>query len=570
MKAVSISILFLALFFASTAPAARKAKKAVAKPVPAETVESLAKRAAQFVPVVVSTDVSHLKEKDRQALSKIIEASRLFDVAYRTQVWKGDQELETKLKEDTSPLGKAIYDAYQLNGGPWFRLEPMSAFVPGVPKKKPLTGGFYPEDMTKEEFTKWVGTLTTAEQEKARGYFTCIVRDEKRKLKTVPYSEYYKEYLEPAAVLLDQAAELTSIESLRKYLRTRANAFRTNDYFESDVAWMELDSVIEPTIGPYEVYEDGLFGYKAAFQAFIGIRNDAETEKLKNIGKYLQEIENHLPLAEVYRNTNLGAMSPIRVVDAIFTSGDARRGVMTVAFNLPNDERVLREKGSKRTMLKNFQEAKFQEILVPISQRLLSPEDQAKVNFNAFFTHILTHELMHGLGPHDIKVNDVSTTVRNELKELASGLEEAKADAMGLFALHYLIDKGVLDKGLEDTMYVTYLASNFRAVRFGIEQAHGKANSLVFNYLMREKGYEYDKKAQIFRVNEGKIRASVRRLTAEILSIQAEGSYKRAKAMYAKYLKPQAAMVAALKKLSDIPVDIRTIYPIAGETESER
>ena len=281
-----------------------------------------------------------------------------------------------------------------------------------------------------------------------------------------------------------EAAALTTQPTLKAFLNARADAFLTNDYYASDVAWMELDASIEPTIGPYEVYEDEWFNYKAAFESFITVRDDAESAKLATFGAELQEIEDHLPIDPTLRNPKLGGLAPIRVVNVVFTAGDGNRGVQTAAFNLPNDERVIREKGAKRVMLKNMQQAKFDRVLLPIAKVALSTGDQAKVSFDAFFTHILMHELMHGLGPHSITVDGKATTVRQSLKDTYSTIEEAKADISGLWALQHLVDRGKLPASMAETMYTTFLASTFRSIRFGVSEAHGRGIAIQLNYLL--------------------------------------------------------------------------------------
>ena len=297
----------------------------------------------------------------------------------------------------------------------------------------------------------------------------------------MPYSQEYQGPLAIAAAQLRFAARATADLTLRRYLETRATAFGANDYFESDLAWMELNSTIEQTIGPYEVYEDRWFNYKAAFEAFVTIRDNAGTANLQRFGRYLQQLEDTLPVAPHFRNPTLGALAPIRVVNVVFTSGDANSGVQTAAFNLPNDERIVREKWSKRVMLKNMQEAKFQHVLSPIATAALRPSAQAEVSFEPFFTHILMHELMHGLGPSAITVNERQTTVRQELKQTHSTIEEAKADVAGLWAMHQLIDQGVVDQSLARSMYTTFLASTFRSIRFGVNEAHGRGVAIQLN-----------------------------------------------------------------------------------------
>ena len=523
----------------------------------------LATKLKRFAPTEITADVSKLSAGDQQALNKLIQASRLMDEMYLRQVWSGNVALKGQLAADTSAEGKLRYEMFMLNKSPWSGLDHDSAFIAGAPYPKPAGANFYPEDMTKEEFEAWVKTLSAADQEKARGFFYTVRRDESKKLKLVPFSEEYKQWLEPAAALLREAAELTDNASLKSFLTKRADAFMSNDYYDSDVAWMDLDSPVEPTIGPYEVYMDEMFNYKAAFEAFITLRNDEETKKLSKFSGELQELENNLPIDKKYRNPKLGALAPIRVVDEVVVGGEAYKGVQTAAFNLPNDERVTREKGSKRVMLKNVQQAKFDNILMPISKIAIAPEEQNLIAFEPFFTHILAHELMHGLGPHTIAVGGKQTTVRQAMKELSSAFEEAKADISGLWALQYLIDKGTVEKSFEKQMYVTFLASAFRSVRFGLNEAHGKGIALQFNYLMDEGAFVHDAKNGTFTVNFATIKSAVRKLTAEIMTIQAEGSYDKAKAMLDTYGVMRPAMQAALDRMNKLPVDIAPRFPIA-------
>jgi hypothetical protein len=327
---------------------------------------------------------------------------------------------------------------------------------------------------------------------------------------------------------------------------------------------MDLDAPIDVTIGPYETYSDEWFAYKAAFESYVTIRDEVESDKLKKFSQYLQELENNLPIDAKYRNPKLGSASPMRVVNLVYASGEGNSGVQTAAFNLPNDEKVVAEKGSKRVMLKNVQNAKFEKTLIPISRVVLSSADQSNVSFEAFFTHILMHELMHGLGPHSIKADGKDTTVRAQLKETYSTLEEAKADISGLWALQYLVDKGVLDKGLSETMYTTFLASIFRSVRFGIGGSHGRGVAIQLNYMMDEGAITYDSKTGNFKIVEDKIKDAVRKLTTEIMTIQAEGDYEKAKAMYTNLGVVRPEMQAALDKLKgNVPVDIEPLYPLA-------
>jgi hypothetical protein len=523
----------------------------------------LGRKIARFAPTELTADVSKLTPKDRQALDKIIAAAKLLDPLFLRQVWSGNEALEKKLQADKTPAGRQRLHYFYINDGPWSRLDEKQPFIDGVPREKPAQANYYPDDMTKQEFETWVQGLSDADKQKATGFFHVIRRDADKKLTIVPYSQAYKDILDPAAKLLREAAALTTNATLKDFLNKRADAFGSDDYYASDVAWMDLDSPIDVTFGPYETYEDELFSYKAAFEAYVTLRDDAETAKLAKFSSHLQELENNLPIDPQYRNPKLGAASPIRVVNEVFGSGEGNSGVQTAAFNLPNDERVVQEKGSKRVMLKNVQDAKFNKTLVPISRVVLDPSDQAALSFDSFFTHILCHELMHGLGPHNIKVNGEDTTVRKQFKELYSAIEEAKADATGLWTLQYMIDRGIIDKSMERTLYTTYLASMFRSVRFGITEAHGRGVALQFTYLTAQGAIRYNEAKGTFSINQAKIKEAVRKLTHDLLTLEAEGSYVNAKAMLDTFGVIRPPMQQALEKLKDVPVDIEPIFPLA-------
>ena len=555
------ALLGLVLFAPTLFPAAAVRHTARNANVSDDSLDAKIKR---FAPTEVTCDISGLSDGDRKALEKIIDAAKYMDAIFLRQVWSGNVALEKKLEADKSPEGQMRLHYFRINMGPWSRLDENAPFIPGVPDKKPPEAAFYPDDMTRDEFNSWLNTLPAAEKEKATGFFYVIRRDSTGKLRPVPYSTEYKEFLAPAAKLLHEAAALTSNQTLKQFLSKRADAFLSDNYYASDVAWMDLDSPIDVTIGPYETYEDDLFGYKAAFEAFVTLRDDAESAKLAKFSTYLQDIENNLPIDPLYRNPKLGAAAPIRVVDEVFAAGDGNRGVQTAAFNLPNDDKVVKEKGAKRVMLKNVQDAKFQQTLVPISQVVLSADDRKDLSFEAFFTHILAHELMHGLGPHNINVGGRNTTVRLELKELYSPIEEAKADITGLFALQYLIDKGALDRQLERPMYTTYLASAFRSVRFGILEAHGKGVALQFNYLADKGAISYDSNAGTFAIDQARIKGAVRDLTHDLLTLEAQGSYPEAKELLDKYGVIRPEMQHAFDRLGNVPVDIEPIFPRAA------
>ena len=558
-----VSVVLVSVFLAATPLAQRRRPRKVpadANQVAPPDVVALYAKIRRFAPTVLTADTSGLSANDRKALQKIIAAAKYMDPLFRRQVWSGNEALLADLERRKDPVW-AHY--FRINSGPWSRLDNNEPFVDGVPREKPPQANYYPDDITKDEFNSWLQSLPPEEKEKATGYFYVIRRDAGGKLIAVPYSQEYREFLEPAAKLLREAAALTSNKTLQDFLTKRADAFASDDYYASDVAWMDLDAPIEVTIGPYEAYEDELFGYKAAFEAYVTLRDEGESAKLVKFTHYLQEIENNLPIEARYRNPKLGADSPIRVVNEVFSSGEGNSGVQTAAFNLPNDERVVKEKGTKKVMLKNVQHAKFDKTLVPISRVVLDPAQQSALDFESFFTHILTHELMHGLGPHNISVGGQETTVRKQLKELHSAIEEAKADITALWALQYLIDKGAVDKRMERTLYTTYLASAFRSVRFGTSEAHGKGMALQFNYLTDEGAIKVNARAGTFSIDNSRIKEAVRKLTHDLLTIEAEGSYDKAKAMLDKYGVIRPAMKNALDRLGSVPVDIEPVFPLA-------
>jgi hypothetical protein len=524
----------------------------------------------RFAPVTITADLSQLSIQERRALAKLVQAGYVMDALFLRQVWAGNETMLLNLLKDETPLGKARLRYFLINKGPWSRLDSNAAFIPGAPAK-PEGAHFYPAGASKEDVDAWIKTLPQTAQSDALGFFTTIrsaTSAAQGKFVAVPYSMEYQGELAEAAALLREAAALTTQPSLKTYLTKRADAFFSNDYYDSDVAWMELDSSIESTIGPYEVYEDEWFNAKAAFEAFIAIRDDAETAKLSKLGAHLQDIEDNLPMDPKYRNPKLGSLAPISVVNEILASGDANRAVQTVAFNLPNDERVIKEKGAKRVMLKNVQEAKFKIVLVPISQTLLSAEDRKRVSFDAFFTHTVMHELMHGLGPHEVQAGGRTTTVRAELKEAYSTIEEVKADISGLLALQYLVDKGVLSGSLQESIYDTFLASAFRSIRFGITEAHGRGTAIQLNFLLDYGAFVLDK-GGTFSVNRAKIKDGIKALTQEILKLEAEGNYAKAKELMARLGVVRPEVQKALNRLQHVPVDIQPRFATAEQLMKE-
>jgi hypothetical protein len=562
---------------------AQKPPAPASSPTSFPNADELNQMAARFAPVNLEVDLSSLSAGDKKALAKLIDAGRIVNHIFMQQFWSGDLALYQKLQQDKSALGKARLHYFWINKGPWSEIDEHKAFLPGVPAKKPAGANFYPEDMTKEEFEAWVKTLYPESKEQAEGFFTVIRRGADKKLgannlgannlKMVPYSDEYRSDLAKAAALLKEAAALTDNASLKKFLTTRADAFSSNNYFESDMAWMDLDAPVDVTIGPYETYNDELFGYKAAFEAYINVRDDKESARLAFLGEHLQEIENNLPEDPKYRVAKLGAAAPIRVVNEVFAAGDGNHGVQTAAYNLPNDDKVVQQKGSKRVMLKNIQEAKFKSTLEPISKVVLQPAAQQDLSFELFFTHIVAHELTHGIGPHQIKINGRDTNPRLELKELYSAIEEAKADVTGLFALQYLMtqaDKGAVQAPLphgpdaERKLYTTYLASSFRTLRFGLQDSHAKGMAVQFNYFL-DKGAFVANADGTFSVDLGKIKDAVAGLDHDLLTLEATGDYAGTKKLMSEMMVLRPEVQKALERLKGVPTDIEPIFVTADK-----
>jgi hypothetical protein len=559
-----------------TNAAQKKAAPAKASPAklaaPVPDAAELQKMAARFTPTPLRVDTSGLSAGDKRALVKLIQAARIVNHIFMQQFWSGDLALYTKLQQDKTPLGRARLHYFWINKGPWSEIDEHRAFLPGVPEKKPEGANFYPEDMTKAEFESWAKGLYPESKASAEGFFTVVRRNSSRKLKLVPYSEEYKADLDQAGKLMRDAASLTDNLSLKKFLTTRADAFTTNNYFESDVAWMDLDAPLDVTMGPYETYNDELFGYKAAFEAYINLRDDKESARLAFLGEHLQEIENNLPEAPQYRVAKVGAAAPIRVVNEVFGAGDGNHGVQTAAYNLPNDDKVVEQKGSKRVMLKNVQEAKFKSILEPISRVMLSPAAQKDLSFELFFTHIVAHELTHGLGPHQIKINGRDTNPRLELKELYSAVEEAKADVTGLFALQYLMTQADKKSGgaaplphgpdAERQLYTTYLASSFRTLRFGLQDAHARGMAVQFNYFLDKGGFVANADGT-FSVNLNKIKDAVAGLDHDLLTLEATGDYAGTKKLMSEMMLVRPEVQKALDRLKSLPTDIEPVFVTA-------
>ncbi len=519
-------------------------------------VSDIDARRLQFVQKELKADVSGLSEGDRTALKHLVAAARIVDEIFTVQAWAGNPEFASKVERLESQSAK---DYYRIMYGPWDRLVGFEAFLGGF--EHPEGAGYYPEDLTEPEFDAWI-EAHPEDEEAFTSLFTMIRRDGDQ-LKAIPYREFFATELERASNELLAAAAATENSSLKDFLEKRAAAFLSDDYYESDLAWMDLDSSIEVVIGPYETYEDGLFGYKAAFESFVCVAQPEDSKRLAVFKGELPALERSLPIPDEHKNFNRGSESPIRVVDEIFTGGDTRSGVQTLAFNLPNDERVREAKGSKKVLLKNIMLAKYEAILSPIAAHVLPEGTAQNIAFDSYFQFILMHELSHGLGPGKINLDGRETEVRLELKGLYSAMEEAKADALGVLNLYVLADKGIVSPEIIEHLPWTYTAGIFRTARFGTTEAHGLGIIIQANYLLAKGAIKVDDDGRFYPVPEN-FRQAFSELSHELLMLQAEGSYEAAQVMVDQYGAVTPELGAALAGLSDIPVDIDPVYPLVG------
>ena len=515
----------------------------------------LAKKVAQFAPAKLSADLSSLPESGKNALKDLIAASRLLDPIFDRQAWAQNPELAAELEDAEGAESKLAY--FRIMRGPWDRQDHHAPFA--VESERPPGAGFYPEDLTEAEFKAYVNAHPD-QKEALESQFTMVKRS-KDGLEAVPYSKAFARWLEPAAEKLESAAKATENESLARFLKLRAAAFRSDDYYASDKAWMDLDSRVEVTIGPYETYEDKLMGLKASFESFVPVSAPAASEELAKYKELLPAMEQHLPVPDEVK-TERGAESPIRVVDLVFSSGDARKSVQTIAFNLPNDERVRKEKGAKKVLLRNLIETKFEKILRPIAAEVLAEAHQDQLSAEAFFDQVLFHELSHSLGPAFTEVDGEQKEVRFALGASYSPIEECKADVMGAYNVLYMIERGEMPKAFRVPFLTSYFTGLFRSARFGTSEAHGKGAAVQLNRYLDDGAVKVVRGR--FEIDHDALANANQALLRDLLMLQHRGDKKAADALLATKGVLTPPVKAALKRLDDVPVDIRPIYPLAN------
>ncbi|WP_224798071.1 dipeptidyl-peptidase 3 family protein [Idiomarina abyssalis] len=507
-----------------------------------ELVAEAEQRLDIYTPYQLKTDLSHLSDDQKKMVSLLIDASEIMDNLFWQQAFPGNKEsLLSSVEGD-------VREFTAINYGPWDRLNNNKPFLTGF-EEKPEGANFYPADMSKTEFEN-------ADLADKDSLYTLLRRDEQGELITVPYSEAFKDSLTRASDILLEAADLAESQAFAKYLRLRAEAFLSNEYQPSDMAWMEMtDNDIDVVIGPIENYEDHLYGYKTAFESYVLIKDKAWSERLAKYAEYLPQLQEGLPVEPAYKAEMPGANAQLNAYDAVYYAGHSNAGSKTIAINLPNDEEVQLEKGTRRLQLKNAMQAKFDKILVPIAEQLIVPEQRENITFNAFFANTMFHEVAHGLGIKNT-LNDKGT-VRSALKEHASALEEGKADILGLYMVTQLFEQGVLAEGELEDYYTTFMASIFRSVRFGASSAHGKANMIRFNYFADEGAFKRNEKGQ-YAIDMDKMRAAMNSLSEKILTLQGDGDYNGVAELVATLGVVSPQLKADLDKLADagIPVDV--------------
>ena len=510
---------------------------------------TIAQKLAQYTPVRLTADLSALSERERRMIPLLIQAAQEMDTIFWQEVYPGRDSL-------LGTVGDSATRAYvRLNYGPWDRLDGNAPVVPGV-GPRPDGAAFYPNDMTKQEFEA-AAKASPAAGESLRSLYTLVQRDSSGRLRAVPYHQAFAEPSRRAAARLREAATLADDKGLKRYLELRARALETDEYRPSDLAWMGMKSNgVDIVIGPIETYEDELFGYKAAHTAFVLIKDREWSERLARYVKLLPALQRGLPVPEAYKREKPGVGSELNAYDAVYYTGQANAGSKSIAINLPNDEQVQLEKGTRRLQLKNAMRAKFDRILVPIADELIAADQREHIKFDSFFANVMFHEVAHGLGVKNVISG--KGTVRDALKEQSGALEEGKADILGLYMITRLQEQGELPEVSLDDNYVTFLAGILRSIRFGAASAHGRANAAELSFLQERGAFTRDSASGRYRVDLPRMRAAVDSLAGVILRYQGDGDYEGV----ARFMSQRATIPVGLQRDLDrlgsrgIPVDI--------------
>lgn len=512
---------------------------------------------AKFARIEMKPDTSFLSEEERRVVNLLIGAADDMSSIYLRQQRAANPEIRAEIAASGIADRDLVLDLFDLYFGVFDEIDHNQAFYGSTPA--PDGGGFYPEDMTKAEFEAWIASHPE-DREAFMSPYT-VIRREGEKLVAIPYSVAYAEFLEPAAAKLREAAAITSNASLKRFLNLRADSFLSDDYFESEMAWMDLDGPIEIAIGPYEVYTDNLFGMKTAFEAFVTVKDPEASAALAKYKNYLRDMEANLPVDDSVKNFKRGFESPIAVVTQVHGGGDNAPGVQTIAFNLPNDERVREAKGAKKVLLDNVMGAKFERILAPMAEKVLVAEEAPLLMKKYMAAETLFHELSHSLGPGTISKNGAETTVNAELKELYSPIEEGKADVMGAYNILYMMERGEIPAAEKTSFLATYFTGLFRAMRFGVGEAHGRGAAFQYKYFRDAGAAVWDQAQKRYRLDFAKLEEAISDLTRDVVNLQHRADYGAAK----EFLEVNAVLDEEAKgviaSMTDLPVDIQPVYP---------
>lgn len=537
MKKCGFYILALLICMGLSACGPEEASSSMEEPVTGSLLD-------KYTEFSLDVDVSNLSTNQRELVSLLIEASAPINSIYWKQAYGDGEALLESISDSDLKQFAAI------NVGPWDRIDENAPFIDGV-GPKPAGANFYPADVTKEEIDR-----ALVSNEDLGGLYTMVRRDGEGELTAIAYHAFFEEETQRISDLLMQASELAEDPGFKKYLQLRSEAILTDDYLESDLAWMDMkNNAIDVVVGPIETYEDQLYGYKAAHELFVLLKDQAWSARLSRYAALLPGLQEGLPVPDAYKSETPGTDSDLGAYDVLATAGDANAGSKTIAINLPNDERVQLRKGTRRLQLKNIMRAKFEKILVPIAEVLVAEDQRSNVTFDAFFGNTMFHEVAHGLG---IK-NTISGrgTVREALRNHASAIEEGKADVLGLHMITALIDQ---DEWEGDLMrhYTTFMASIFRSIRFGGSSAHGRANLMCYNFFREQGAFTFDEASGTYSVNPEAMARAVETLSNHILILQGDGDYDAVEAFVNTYARVGNDLQADLDRLSNagIPVDI--------------
>jgi len=505
-----------------------------------------------------------LTAKERQLVEKLVEAQHSIEDIFWRQSDPEGLALYKRLNASQNATDKKIVRMLKINGSRFDLLKDNAPFVGS--QAMPPGRGFFPEDLTREQVEKYV-VDHPEKKEAIYGPFTVVRRNAAGELDGIPYHIQYRQWLMPAAKLLREAAALTSDEKFAKYLKLRADALLSDNYWDSDVAWLELENPkFDIIFAPYETYTDTLLGVKTSYGGAVLIRNEEESAKLAVYQKYVPQIQDALPLAAEDRPSKAGHLSPMEVMDAPFRSGDLRHGYQAVADNLPNDPKIHQEKGSKQIFFKNFMDARVSVVVIPIAKQLMREDQAQMVSGEAYMAGTLMHEIAHGLGPAFARKDGKKADIRESIGPLYSALEEAKADIVGLYGLKWLVDNGAQSKESLQAAYAAHVADLFRTVRFSIAEAHGRGEMMEFNYFVEQKAISRDASGK-YSVDMDRMPQVVAALAKELLEIEATGDRARGETWFAKYEKMPPELESTLKSLTGVPVDLDPVWSFPEKIE---